>query len=41
MSKWTAPAEWIEFQEFGASSVERIPWQNRGTHNHVVEVLPD
>jgi acyl-homoserine lactone acylase PvdQ len=36
---WTAPAEWIEFQEFGAGSAERIPWQNRGTHNHVVEIL--
>ena len=38
-SSWTAPAEWIEFQAFGAGSVDRIPWQNRGTHNHVVEVL--
>ena len=41
MSRWTAPAEWIEFQEFGAGSVEQIPWQNRGTHNQVIEVLPD
>jgi acyl-homoserine lactone acylase PvdQ len=38
-STWTAPAEWIEFQTFGAGSVDRIPWQNRGTHNHVIEVL--
>jgi acyl-homoserine lactone acylase PvdQ len=38
-SSWTAPAEWIEFQAFGAGSVDRIPWQNRGTHNHVVEIL--
>jgi acyl-homoserine lactone acylase PvdQ len=38
-SSWTVPAEWITFQEFGAGSVDRIPWQNRGTHNHVVEAL--
>lgn len=39
MSAWTTPAEWIEFQEFGAGSADHIPWQNRGTHNHVVEAL--
>ncbi|MFN2594144.1 MAG: penicillin acylase family protein [Actinomycetota bacterium] len=39
MSKWTTPAENIVFQEFGAGSVDDIPWQNRGTHNQLVEVL--
>ena len=39
MSAWSTPAENIVFQEFGAGSVDPIPWQNRGTHNHVVEVL--
>ncbi|MGH2819546.1 MAG: penicillin acylase family protein, partial [Actinomycetota bacterium] len=39
MSAWRARAWWINFSEFGAGSVDRIPWQNRGTHNHVVEVL--
>jgi acyl-homoserine lactone acylase PvdQ len=39
MSAWTAPAEFISFQNFGAGTVEDIPWQNRGTHNHVVEIL--
>jgi penicillin amidase len=38
-ASWIAPAEWIEFEEFGFGSVQRIPWQNRGTHNHVVEIL--
>lgn len=41
MSAWTVPAENIVFQELGAGSVDPIPWQNRGTHNHVVEVLDD
>ena len=41
MADWTKPAENIVFQEFGAGSVDPIPWQNRGTHNHVVEVLGD
>ena len=41
MSAWNEPAENIVFQEFGAGSVSEIPWQNRGTHNHVVEVLSD
>lgn len=40
-TKWTAPAEWIEFENQGGGSVTHIPWQNRGTHNHVVEVLSD
>jgi hypothetical protein len=33
------PAENIEFAAFGAGSVDPIPWQNRGTHNQVVEIL--
>ncbi|HJR44878.1 MAG TPA: penicillin acylase family protein [Actinomycetota bacterium] len=41
MSAWATPAENIVFSEFGAGSVDPIPWQNRGTHNHVVEVLSD
>jgi len=38
---WEAPAENIVFSEFGAGSVDPIPWQNRGTHNHIVEILTD
>jgi acyl-homoserine lactone acylase PvdQ len=38
MTKWTMPAENIVFAEFGAGSVDPIPWQNRGTHNHIVEI---
>ena len=41
MSQWFTPAENLVFQNLGAGSVEPIPWQNRGTHNHVVEVLAD
>jgi hypothetical protein len=41
MSQWTAPAENLSFQALGAGSVPGIPWQNRGTHNHVVEILSD
>ena len=40
-AEWTLPAENIVFQELGAGSADPIPWQNRGTHNHVVEVLRD
>lgn len=39
MSAWETPAENIVFQALGAGSVAPIPWQNRGTHNHAVEVL--
>lgn len=38
---WTAAAENLIFQALGAGSVDPIPWQNRGTHNHVVEILRD
>ena len=41
MTAWEKPAENIVFAEFGAGSVPPIPWQNRGTHNHIVEVLSD
>ena len=38
-SAWTTPAWWITYQNLGLGSVPLIPWQNRGTHNHVVEIL--
>jgi acyl-homoserine lactone acylase PvdQ len=38
MAAWTTPAEWIVFPSFGASDPLQIPWQNRGTHNHIVEL---
>jgi penicillin amidase len=41
MSKWTTPAENIEWSNLGGGSLDPIPWQNRGTHNHVVEILSD
>lgn len=41
MSKWTTPAENLAYLNVGAGTVARIPWQNRGTHNHIVELLSD
>jgi hypothetical protein len=41
MAKWSKAAENLAFQAFGAGSVTPIPWQNRGTHNHAVEILSD
>lgn len=41
MSAWTTEAENIEFSALGAGTADPIPWQNRGTHNHAVEVLGD
>ena len=41
IADWTVPREDIVFQELGGASVPPIPWQNRGTHNHVVEILSD
>jgi acyl-homoserine lactone acylase PvdQ len=41
MGKWSKAAENLAFQAFGAGSVTPIPWQNRGTHNHAVEILSD
>ncbi len=39
MTAWTFPAWMISFQELGLGSVDPIPWQNRGTHNHAIEIL--
>ncbi|HWC14763.1 MAG TPA: penicillin acylase family protein [Actinomycetota bacterium] len=39
MAKWTTDAWWIKFASLGLGSADPIPWQNRGTHNHVVEIL--
>jgi len=39
MSAWTAEAWMISFSSLGLGSAPDIPWQNRGTHNHVVEIL--
>ncbi|MFN2588505.1 MAG: penicillin acylase family protein, partial [Actinomycetota bacterium] len=36
---WTTDAWMIEFASLGLGSADPIPWQNRGTHNHVVEIL--
>ena len=38
MSAWTWPADYIEFGEVGAVMTPPIPWQNRGTYNHAIEV---
>ncbi|MGH2807162.1 MAG: penicillin acylase family protein [Actinomycetota bacterium] len=38
MSAWTWPADYIEFGATGAAHVDPIPWQNRGTYNHAIEV---
>ena len=35
---WTWPADYIEFDEVGRQSADDIPWQNRGTYNHAIEV---
>jgi acyl-homoserine lactone acylase PvdQ len=39
LSRWSWPADYIEFSEVGAVSVDPIPWQNRGTYNQAIEVL--
>lgn len=39
VSSWTWPADYIEFDAVGAGAAPPIPWQNRGTYNHAVEVL--
>jgi hypothetical protein len=41
MSAWTKAREDIEMSSQGAGPTYMIPWQNRGTHNHLVEVLSD
>lgn len=37
-SLWTWPADYIEFSALGGQSTDPIPWQNRGTYNHAVEI---
>lgn len=39
LSQWRWPADYIEFDEVGGMSADPIPWQNRGTYNHAIEVL--
>lgn len=39
VSTWTAAADYIDFGAVGAAHVPSIPWQNRGTYNHAVEIL--
>lgn len=39
MSQWTTEAWFNEYQELGLGSVRKFAWQNRGTHNHIVEIL--
>jgi len=41
MAAWELPPENIVFQELGAGAADPFPWQNRGTHNHIVEILED
>jgi acyl-homoserine lactone acylase PvdQ len=38
MTKWTRDADMIHFTAQGAGTVDDIPWQNRGTYNHVAEI---
>ena len=38
MQQWSWPADYIEFGEVGAVLAPPIPWQNRGTYNHAIEV---
>lgn len=38
VAKWRWPADAIEFGAIGAPEVDPIPWQNRGTWNHAVEI---
>jgi acyl-homoserine lactone acylase PvdQ len=39
LTAWTTDAWMIEFESLGLGSAAPIPWQNRGTHNHVVEIM--
>jgi acyl-homoserine lactone acylase PvdQ len=38
LSALTRPADTISFEAQGGGSVPDIPWQNRGTYNHVAEI---
>ncbi|HEV3472712.1 MAG TPA: penicillin acylase family protein, partial [Actinomycetota bacterium] len=39
MSAWTTDAWFNVFEGLGLGSVRKMAWQNRGTHNHIVEIL--
>ena len=39
MADWTRAADMIAFEAQGGGSVPDIPWQNRGTYNHVAEII--
>ncbi|MEA2434544.1 MAG: hypothetical protein QOG54_2001 [Actinomycetota bacterium] len=39
VASWTAPIEKIHFSAIGGAEVPDIDWQNRGTWNHIVEVM--
>ena len=45
MSAWTTDAENLDFtnnpNSTTAGSVDDIPWQNRGSENHIVEIISD
>lgn len=41
VADWTKPREDIVYQELGFGSAASMFWQNRGTHNHAVEILRD
>lgn len=36
---WEWEADYIEFAEFGAATAPDFPWQNRGTWNHILELM--
>ena len=38
-AEWTTDAWFNVFSELGLGSARRMAWQNRGTHNHIVEIL--
>lgn len=35
---WAYPAEYLTFSSLGTVNVAKIPWQNRGTWNHMVQI---
>jgi hypothetical protein len=38
IATWTEPADVMPFDGIGGPSADPIPWQNRGTYNHIVEI---
>jgi hypothetical protein len=38
VANWQHPADYIEFDAVGGLLMPPIPWQNRGTYNHAIEV---